>query len=99
MAATVDVLPEVVAAADGRTEVLVDGGVRRGLDVAIALALGARGVLVGRPIMWALAAGGAAGVARALAILREETEIAIALLGANAPPAVMAGHVRHDGSA
>ena len=58
---------EVVGAVDGRAEVWVDGGVRRGLDIAIALALGARGVLVGRPIFWALAAGGQAGVERALA--------------------------------
>ena len=84
--ATVDVLAEVVAAVDGRTEVWVDGGVRRGLDIAIALALGARGVLVGRPSYWALAAGGQAGVERALAILREEFEIALALLGRRRRP-------------
>ena len=71
--APVDVLAEVVAAVDGRAEVWVDGGVRRGLDIAIALALGARGVLVGRPILWALAAGGQAGVERALAILGEDS--------------------------
>jgi 4-hydroxymandelate oxidase len=80
--APLDVLAEVVAAVDGRCEVLVDGGVRRGLDIAIALALGARAVLVGRPMMWALAAGGEAGVARALAILHDELERALALLGA-----------------
>jgi isopentenyl diphosphate isomerase/L-lactate dehydrogenase-like FMN-dependent dehydrogenase len=79
--ATADVLEEVVAAVDGRTEVWVDGGIRRGLDVVAALALGARGVLVGRPILYALAAGGADGVTQALGILREEIEIAIALLG------------------
>jgi 4-hydroxymandelate oxidase len=79
--APIDVLQEVVAAAPG-VEVWVDGGVRRGLDVAIACALGARGVLVGRPILWALAAGGQAGVERALAILREEFELALQLLGA-----------------
>ncbi len=79
--APVDVLEEVVRAVDGRSEVWVDGGVRRGLDIAIALALGARGVLVGRPILWALAAGGQSGVERALAILREEFEIALTLLG------------------
>ena len=79
---------EVVAAVGGRTEVWVDGGVRRGLDIAIAVALGARGVLVGRPILWALAAGGQAGVERALAILREEFEIALALLGAPTPAAL-----------
>lgn len=80
--AGVDVLAEVVAAVDGRCEVLVDGGVRRGLDIAIALALGARAVLIGRPAMWALATAGEAGVARALAILRDELERALALLGA-----------------
>jgi 4-hydroxymandelate oxidase len=79
--APVDALEEIVAAVGGRAEVWVDGGVRRGLDIAIALALGARGVLVGRPVMWALAAGGQPGVERALAILREEFEIALALLG------------------
>jgi 4-hydroxymandelate oxidase len=93
VAASVDVLEEVVAAVDGRTEVWVDGGVRRGLDVTIALALGARGVLVGRPVLWALAAGGRAGVERALAILREETELALALLGATAPGEVTRAHV------
>ena len=71
----------------------VDGGVRRGLDIAIALALGARGVLVGRPMFWALAAGGQAGVERALAILREEFEIALALLGAPTPDAIVRSHV------
>ena len=79
--APIDVLEEIVAAAPDM-EIWVDGGVRRGLDVAIACALGARGVLVGRPILWALAAGGQAGVERALAILREEFELALTLLGA-----------------
>ena len=92
VAAPVDVLEEVVAAVAGRCEVWVDGGVRRGLDVAIALALGARGVLLGRPVLWALAAGGEAGVARALEIVREELEIALALLGTPAPSAVTRAH-------
>jgi 4-hydroxymandelate oxidase len=83
--APIDVLEDVVAAIHGRAEVWVDGGVRSGLDIAIALALGARGVLVGRPILWALAAGGQAGVERALAILREEFETALALLGTPTP--------------
>lgn len=81
--ATADALPGVVEAVGGRIEVWVDGGIRRGLDVAIALALGASGVLVGRPFFWALAAGGQAGVERAIAILREELEIALPLLGAS----------------
>jgi 4-hydroxymandelate oxidase len=89
--APVEVLVEVVRAVDGRAEVLVDGGVRRGLDIAIALALGAQGVLLGRPILWALAAGGEAGVERALAILRREFEITLGLLGAPTP-----GHVRPE---
>jgi len=77
----VDALPDIVAAVEGRAEVWVDGGIRRGLDIAIALALGAGGVLVGRPFYWALAAGGQAGVERAAAILREELELALPLLG------------------
>ncbi len=79
--ATARVLPEIVAAVDGRSEVWVDGGIRRGLDVAAAIALGASGVLVGRPFYWALAAGGQAGVERAISILREELELALPLLG------------------
>jgi 4-hydroxymandelate oxidase len=90
--APIEVLEEVAAAASG-TEVWVDGGVRRGLDVAIACALGARGVLVGRPILWALAAGGQAGVERALAILREEFELALALLGALTPADLTRDHI------
>ena len=90
--APIDVLEEVAAAAPG-TEIWVDGGVRRGLDIAIACALGARGVLVGRPILWALAAGGQAGVERALAILREEFELALTLLGAPTPDALTRDHI------
>ena len=78
--ATAHALEEIVEAVHGRVEVWVDGGIRRGLDVAIALSLGADGVLVGRPLYWALAAGGQAGVSRALAILREELELALPLL-------------------
>jgi 4-hydroxymandelate oxidase len=92
VAASVDLLEEAVDAVAGRCEVWVDGGVRRGLDVAIALALGARGVLLGRPVLWALAAGGEAGVSRALAILREELELALALLGTPTPSAVNRAH-------
>lgn len=79
--ATIDVLPRVVEAVAGRGEVFVDGGVRRGADVIKALALGARAVLVGRPVLWGLAADGRAGVATALGILRRELDLAMALCG------------------
>ncbi|HUG30354.1 MAG TPA: alpha-hydroxy acid oxidase [Candidatus Limnocylindria bacterium] len=79
--ATADALGPIVDAVDGRCEVWVDGGIRRGLDVVTAIALGATGVLVGRPFHWALAAGGRAGVERAIDILRSELEIALPLLG------------------
>ncbi|HZM73187.1 MAG TPA: alpha-hydroxy acid oxidase [Candidatus Polarisedimenticolia bacterium] len=79
--ATAYALEPVVAAVDGRIPVWVDGGIRRGIDIVIALALGASGVLLGRPIYWALAAAGQAGVERAIAILREELELALPLLG------------------
>jgi 4-hydroxymandelate oxidase len=91
--AAIDVLGEVVMAVGGGTEVWVDGGVRRGLDLAIAIALGARGVLIGKPFAWALAAGGQAGVERALAIVREEFEITLALLGARTPADITLGHL------
>ena len=79
--ATIEVLPEVVEAVGGRMEVLLDGGIRRGADVVKALALGARAVLIGRPIFWGLAVDGEAGLRRVLAILREEIEITMALCG------------------
>lgn len=79
--ATADALRGILDRVDGRCDVWVDGGIRRGLDVAIALSLGASGVLVGRPLYWALAAAGQAGVERALAILREELTLTLQLLG------------------
>jgi len=79
--AGLDALPEVAAQASGRVPVLMDGGVRRGTDVLIALALGATAVLVGRPTIWGLAAEGEAGVTGVLEILRAELENAMALTG------------------
>jgi 4-hydroxymandelate oxidase len=70
--AGLDALPAVAAAVQGRAPVLVDGGVRRGTDILIALALGAQAVLIGRPVHWGLAVGGEAGVRRVLALLQEE---------------------------
>ena len=78
--AAIDALPEVVAAVDGRCEVYVDGGFRRGVDVLKALALGARACLVGRPYLWALA-DGERGVDRLLEIFRTELAVAFALAG------------------
>ena len=79
--ASVEALPDVVEAVAGRTEVYLDGGVRRGTDVLKALALGARGVFVGRPALWGLAVGGAGGVRRVVEMLREELELAMVLAG------------------
>lgn len=74
-------LPSVVAAVGDKTEVLMDGGVRSGLDVVKAVALGARAVLIGRPWVWANAARGQAGVSDLLAVFKREIEIAMALMG------------------
>lgn len=76
-----EALPEVAEAAGDRLDVLVDGGVRRGTDVLKALALGARAVMVGRPVVWGLATGGADGVRAVLEILRGELDVALALAG------------------
>jgi 4-hydroxymandelate oxidase len=75
-------LPDVVQAVAGRAEVYMDGGVRRGTDVLKAIALGARAVLVGRPILWGLAVDGEAGVSAVLELLRTEIDLAMALAGA-----------------
>jgi 4-hydroxymandelate oxidase len=74
-------LPEVVQAVAGRCPVLLDGGVRHGRDAFVALALGASAVLVGRPVLWALACDGSDGVLRLLGILKEELEHTMALSG------------------
>lgn len=77
----IEALPEVVAAVDGRCEVYMDSGIRRGTDVLKALALGARAVLVGRPAIWGLTVGGTDGVIGVLEMLRAELEQAMALAG------------------
>jgi 4-hydroxymandelate oxidase len=92
--ASLDVLEEVVEAVDGRAEVLVDGGVRRGTDVLKALALGARSVLIGRAMVWGLAASGEDGVAHVLQLLRDEIELGLALLGCASPAEVSRAHVQ-----
>jgi L-lactate dehydrogenase (cytochrome) len=87
------VLPEVLAAVDGRVEVMVDGGVRRGSDIVKALCLGARAVLVGRAYAWGLGAAGGPGVARAIAILREDIDRTLHLLGCPATSRLDASYI------
>jgi isopentenyl diphosphate isomerase/L-lactate dehydrogenase-like FMN-dependent dehydrogenase len=93
VAASLDALPEVVEAVDGRCEVYVDGGIRRGTDVLKALALGARAALTGRAIASGLAVDGEAGVLDVLTKLRDEIELGLALLGCTSPDGVTRSHV------
>jgi 4-hydroxymandelate oxidase len=88
---TIRALPEVVEAVGGRGVVVIDGGVRRGIDIVKALALGANAVQVGRPVLWGLAVGGEAGATRVLNLLREELDNAMALCGC---PTI--GHLARD---
>jgi L-lactate dehydrogenase (cytochrome) len=81
VASTASKLPSIAAAVGGRTEILVDGGIRSGVDIFRALALGAHGVMVGRPWVWALAAAGEAGIRQLLASWREELRMAMTLTG------------------
>jgi isopentenyl diphosphate isomerase/L-lactate dehydrogenase-like FMN-dependent dehydrogenase len=91
--ATIDVLEEIVEAADDRAEIYLDGGVRRGTDVLVARALGAKAVFFGRPYLWALAAMGEKGVRIALKILKTEIAIAMALLGTPTLSDITRAHV------
>jgi 4-hydroxymandelate oxidase len=79
--ATCEVLPHIVDLAGDRCEIYVDGGVRRGSDVLKAIGLGARAVLIGRPILWGLSVGGEQGAAHVLEILRRELDEAMLLCG------------------
>jgi isopentenyl diphosphate isomerase/L-lactate dehydrogenase-like FMN-dependent dehydrogenase len=78
---SIEALPEIVEAVAGRCEVYLDGGIRRGTDILKALALGARAVLIGRPVLWGLAANGADGAYSVLELLRKELELAMVLSG------------------
>ena len=97
--ATIDALPGVADTVDGRVPVLVDGGIRRGTDALVALALGADAVLAGRPALWGLAVGGEQGARDVLEILKAEIRLGLALLGCRTPADVSRAHVqraRHD---
>lgn len=91
--ASLEALPEVVEAVGDRVEVLMDGGIRRGADVAIAVALGARAVCVGRPVVWGLAANGEEGVRHVFDLLRAEFQLALALLGCASPEGLGRSHL------
>lgn len=92
---SISVLPEIVRAVDGRCEVLFDGGIRSGQDIAKALALGARAALIGKSFLFALAAAGESGVTQALGILREELKVTLSLTGTTRAAAV-GRHILRD---
>lgn len=96
-AAPITLLPDAVSAAAGRLAVTLDSGIRRGAHVAAAIALGARFVFAGRPTLYGAAAGGADGAARAIAILRDEFDRTLALLGAARIEDLAPGMVRRQG--
>ena len=91
---SIEALPEVAEAVDGRAEVFLDSGIRRGSDVLKALALGARGVFIGRAISWGLAWNGEAGVRLALEILREEFDRVLGYCGCSCVQDVHRGLVQ-----
>jgi 4-hydroxymandelate oxidase len=79
--ASLDALPDIIAAVDGKAEVLLDGGIRRGTDILKALAYGAKAVLIGRPVLWGLAVAGKIGVSHIISLLQDELNLAMALSG------------------
>ncbi|XP_020412986.1 peroxisomal (S)-2-hydroxy-acid oxidase GLO3-like [Prunus persica] len=93
---TISVLEEVVDAVGGKVPVLLNGGVRRGTDVFKALALGAQAVLVGRPVIYGLAANGERGVRRVIEMLKDEFELTMALCGFPGVMDVTRSHVRNS---
>ncbi|XP_065832531.1 uncharacterized protein [Oscarella lobularis] len=94
--ATIDILPEVVRAVNGKAEVYLDGGVRYGTDVFKAIALGARAVFVGRPVLWGLAHSGKNGASQVLQILRNEFETTMALAGCSTIADIKPSLVAHE---
>jgi len=94
--ATISVLEEIVKAVGGRVPVFLDGGIRRGTDVFKALALGASGVLVGRPSVFGLAVDGEAGVRKVLQMLQNELEITMALMGVCSIKQIYRNHVQTE---
>jgi 4-hydroxymandelate oxidase len=96
---TAAMLEEIAGSVDGRTELLVDGGIRTGADVFRALALGARAAMIGRPALWGIAAGGADGCARVLEAFRDELAVTMAMAGARRVDEIGPTSVQHRGPA
>ncbi|KAL8173031.1 UNVERIFIED_CONTAM: Hydroxyacid oxidase 1 [Gekko kuhli] len=94
--ATIELLPEIIEAVEGKVEVFLDGGVRKGSDVLKALALGAKAVFVGRPVVWGLVYKGEEGVKEVLQILKEEFRLAMALSGCRSVEEIDRTLVRRD---
>jgi len=93
--ATIKVLPEITGAVGTQTEILIDGGIRRGSDIVKAICMGARAVLIGRAYAYGLGAAGEAGVARALEILREDVDRTLRLLGCRSVLDLNSGYVEY----
>ena len=96
---SIRILPEIVEAVGGKTEIYLDGGIRSGQDVLKALALGAKSTFIGRPFLYGLGAGGEAGVKRALDILAKEMDITMALCGERDITRIGAHNVYRNGLA
>lgn len=93
--APIEVAEEIIEAVDGRAEVIIDGGIRRGTHVIKALAMGAKACMIGRPYLYGLAAGGQAGVERSLELLKSEVERDMTLLGCNKLSDIGPQHLRY----
>ena len=95
---TIEALPEIVAAVQGQVDVYLDGGIRRGTDIFKALALGAKAVFIGRPVLYGLTYDGQAGVERVLEILQDEFVRAMRLAGCPAISDITANHIAWEGA-
>lgn len=94
--ATIEALPEIVRAVGSKLVVMIDGGVRTGTDVLKAVALGAKCVFVGRPVIYGLSVNGQQGVEDVLGVLRTEFDTAMALVGANKVSEINENHIAHE---
>ena len=93
--ATIEVLPEIARAVNGRCEIYLDGGITRGTDALKAIALGARAVFIGRPVLWGLAHNGEEGVFNVMTLLNQELELAMMLTGVRNVGEIKPSFIRH----